>query len=180
MPLPPDLAAALDRLAAAVAPGMRAQAAFHPDRRSRKPSATPENWAPEEGEIRITFVPQRKADPAAELVRALAAAEAQPELRFIALKWFRDHYLPQQKLTWTDSADERDRVLRQAIERGWATTCRVPNPKAPQFPTTAIQLNRLHPQVEKLVGAARPAVAEFAPVRIGGEPLSKTLLRDRR
>ena len=74
----------------------------------------------------------------------------------------------------------RDQVLREAINDGIVLTSKVPNPKSPAFPVTAIRLNRQHPQVVTVLGEQETPAAGFQPVDIGGEPLSETVLRERR
>jgi len=59
-------------------------------------------------------------------------------------------------------------------------TSKVPNPKSPSYPVTAIRLNRQHPQVAAVLGEQDSAALGFQPVDIRGEPLSETVLRDRR
>lgn len=105
-----------------------------------------------------------------ECCQALAAAE-KSNRQFIALKWFRDDFLATVDLPWATSIQRRQRVLSQAIEMGKIDAKKIPNPRAPQFPTTAISLNRSMPT---------PGVPpRFQPVSIRGEAASTTLLRDR-
>jgi hypothetical protein len=59
-------------------------------------------------------------------------------------------------------------------------TYKVPNPKSPAFPVTAIRLNRRHPEVAAALEDEEGATSEFAPLAIKGEPLSATVLRERR
>jgi hypothetical protein len=100
----------------------------------------------------------------------LAAAE-KSNRQFIALKWFRDDFLATVDLPWATSIQRRQRVLSQAIEMGKINAKKIPNPRTPQFPTTAISLNRSMPT---------PGVPpRFQPVGIRGEAASTTLLRDR-
>jgi hypothetical protein len=56
---------------------------------------------------------------------------------------------------------------------------KVPNPKSPQFPVTAIRLNRLLPEIQAILGE-QVADSDFRPVDIRGEQLSATVLRERR
>ncbi len=105
-----------------------------------------------------------------ELCRALDEVERQGRA-FIALKWFRDDVLPSKGYPWAADAEERQAVLAGAIEKGLIVTSRVPNPRSP-FPTTALRLSR-----SKLVGSNERQ--RYSPIRIQGEPLSSTILRDR-
>jgi len=174
--------------------------------RKKRRSASAENWSPESGEIRISFepelarprhettgvVPQRTLpkrlsterpqlpDPIADLVRSLDRAEAKPGYEFVALKWFRDLVLPAEGYDWAKSESSRQNVLREAIERRLVLTSKVPNPKSPQFPVTAVRLNRLLPETQAILGENAMSDSEFRPAPIRGEGLSATIIRDRR
>ena len=113
------------------------------------------------------------------LIEALDRAESRPEMRFVALKWFRDTFLPNRGFSWTVDAAERNRILRLATESGLVLTAKIHNPKAPMYPTTTVRLNRGHPDFENLV-ARRPDAKRFRPIRIKGRPLSETVLEGRR
>ncbi len=113
------------------------------------------------------------------LIEALDQAESSPERRFVALKWFRDTFLPGQGFSWTFDDAERNRILRLTTERGLVLTARIPNPKSPAFPTTTVRLNRGHPDFPEFA-SQRPEVKRFRPIRIKGRPLSQTVLEGRR
>lgn len=115
-----------------------------------------------------------------DLIRALGHAEARPGYKFVALKWFRDTVLPAEGFSWAQEYSARDRVLRDAIERRLVLTSREPNPRSPQFPVTAIRLNRWMQEVKAAVGNGDDMKPDFQPVPIRGESLSDTILRDRR
>jgi len=92
---------------------------------------------------------------------------------FIALKWFRDNALTGPGYMWADSLAYRQAVVTKAIELGAILTSSIPNPKAPQHPTTTVKLNR----ESKYAQAVAP---RFQPIRPrGGELASEILLRDR-
>lgn len=57
---------------------------------------------------------------------------------------------------------------------------KVSNPRAPEFPVTTIRLNRLLPEVQQVIGDSGRTDSDFHPVEIPGEPLSTTILRERR
>ncbi len=114
-----------------------------------------------------------------ELLASLNKAEQRPGLQFVALKWFRDQFLPAEGSEWTQAPDGRDEALRSAIDDGIVLTHRVPNPKDPRFPTTAIRLNRSHPDVRVALGGGMTA-SGFQPVKIQGKGLSETVLQERR
>jgi hypothetical protein len=120
------------------------------------------------------------ADPLSDLIQALDRAESRRGYDFVSLKWFRDAALPAEGLSWTSSDATRQTVLRGAIERRLILTSKVPNPKSPQFPVTAIRLNRLMPEVKAVLGSGDNNALDFHPVEIRGEKLSATILRERR
>jgi hypothetical protein len=105
-----------------------------------------------------------------ELCHALEEVERQGR-SFVALKWFRDDVLASKGFSWTADPEQRQAVLAAAIDNKLVVTSRVPNPRSP-FPTTAIRLNRTptSPQSEG---------RRYSPVRVQGEPLSSTIMRDR-
>ena len=105
-----------------------------------------------------------------ECCEALAEAERAGKA-FIAFKWFRDEALPQKSYLWASNPEERQRVLAQAIATGAVSTSRIPNPRAPQHPTTTVSLNRTVP--------LSSSATRFRPVPVQGEPVSHTILRDR-
>lgn len=104
-----------------------------------------------------------------ELCSALEEAEREGRA-FIALKWFRDKFLPTKGFGWAMDEDDRQAVLGGAVESGAILTSKIANPRSP-FPTTTIRLNRSR--------ASAPRERRFNPIRIHGEPLSATILRDR-
>ena len=154
------------------------------------------NWSPDTDSINIQFQPtsgqpQRgpqsaaqsgadATDPLSDLIRALDSAESRPGYGFVALKWFRDTALPAEGFAWASDHSARQMTLRDAIEKRLILTSKVPNPKSPQFPVTAIRLNRLMPEVKAILGSPDDRMSDFQPVPIRGENLSLTVLRDRR
>jgi hypothetical protein len=114
-----------------------------------------------------------------ELITLLDRAERRPGLQFVSLKWFRDQFIPAEGHGWAEAPEERDAALRSAIEDGVVLTYRVLNPKDPRFPTTAVRLNRSHPDVRAALGGS-PAASAFQPVKIQGKGLSETVLQERR
>lgn len=76
-----------------------------------------------------------------ELCGALAEAERGGHA-FIALKWFRDSFLPRKSYRWNQNPESRQAVLAEAIQRGLVLTSKIANPKTPAYPTTTIRLNR--------------------------------------
>ena len=114
------------------------------------------------------------------LIQELDQAEKRAGFSFVALKWFRDKWLPRKGLAGYDVADALDDLIREAVADGVVLVSRVDNPKNPQFPVTAIRLDRRHPEVAAALGRPPEAARNFRPIGIKGEPLSETALRDRR
>jgi hypothetical protein len=106
-----------------------------------------------------------------ELCGALAEAERGGHA-FIALKWFRDSFLPRKAFRWNQSPESRQAVLAEAIQRGVVLTSKIANPKTPAYPTTTIRLNRAE--------AGIPEEAQrFHPVAIQGESLTAVIEEER-
>ncbi len=106
-----------------------------------------------------------------ELCAALAEAERGGHA-FIALKWFRDSFLPRKAFRWNQNPDSRQAVLAECIQRGVVLTSKIPNPKTPAYPTTTIRLNRAE--------AGLPEETQrFRPVALGGESLASELDQER-
>ena len=188
--------------------GYRCSVRLHARKRNKRRNASFEtNWHPDTDSISIHFertseqsqagsrpaqsIPTASAshpaklapaagDPLSDLIRALDRAESQPGFNFVALKWFRDTALPSEEFAWASDDSTRRSVLSDAIHRRLVLTNSVPNPKSPQFPVTAIRLNRLMPDVKAILGSPTERVAEFQPAAIRGENLSATVLGDRR
>jgi hypothetical protein len=187
--------------------------------RKKRCSASPENWSPESGEIRIRFEPAGSDQPEvavtkseggpnlgvqngatgasieaeslasdasrllrqnneklAQILEALDRAEATPGWNFVPLRKFRDEIL----LGDVPSPEERHALLDFAIKRRFVLVGKVPNPKTPQFPVTTVRLNRLLPEVKTILGGLDDEESDFHPVEIRGEPMSATIIRERR
>jgi len=106
-----------------------------------------------------------------ELCAALAEAERGGHA-FIALKWFRDSFLPRKAFRWNQSPESRQAVLAEAIQRGVVLTSKIANPKTPAYPTTTIRLNRAE--------AGIPEEAQrFHPVAMHGESIDEAIEAER-
>lgn len=174
------------------------------NKRQIKRNSPAEGWAPDSGLVEIAYetseadeaeviesptaavdLPQAvpteaDSDPARDVVTALAKVEQDPQLGFVSLKWFRDTYVPQQGFPWAAIPDERQRALVTAIDRKWILTSKVANPKNPQFPVTAIKVNRPLNEVRSILEQKPGVRSRFDPIAMRGEPLSQTVLRERR
>jgi hypothetical protein len=169
--------------------------------RKKRSNALAENWSPASGRIEIRFEPvleeekvathgvSRSADQKsgsgsleARLLRALDNAESTPGWNFVALKKFRDEILPSEPFApgeFQPTDVHWQEAIRNAIEKRLILTGKVQNPKSPQFPVTSIRLNRLMPEVQEILGLSKQDL-DFHPIHIKGEPLSATILRERR
>jgi len=106
-----------------------------------------------------------------ELCAALAEAERGGHA-FIALKWFRDSFLPRKAFRWNQSPESRQVILAEAIQRGVVVTSKIANPKTPAYPTTTIRLNRAE--------AGIPEDAQrFHPVAVHGETIADAIEEER-
>jgi hypothetical protein len=106
-----------------------------------------------------------------ELCAALAEAERGGHA-FIALKWFRDSFLPRKAFRWNQNPESRQAVLAEAIQRGVVLTSKIANPKTPAYPTTTIRLNRAE--------AGMPEEAQrFHPVAVHGDSIAKAIEEER-
>jgi hypothetical protein len=106
-----------------------------------------------------------------ELCAALAEAERGGHA-FIALKWFRDSFLPRKAFRWNQHPESRQSVLAEAIQRGVVITSKIANPKTPAYPTTTIRLNRAE--------AGIPEEAQrFHPVAVHGDSIADAIEEER-
>jgi hypothetical protein len=106
-----------------------------------------------------------------ELCAALAEAERGGHA-FIALKWFRDSFLPRKAFRWNQQPESRQAVLAEAIQRGVVVTSKIANPKTPAYPTTTIRLNRAE--------AGMPEEAQrFHPVHVHGDSIAEAIQEER-
>jgi len=106
-----------------------------------------------------------------ELCAALAEAERGGHA-FIALKWFRDSFLPRKAFRWNQQPDSRQAVLAEAIQRGVVLTSKIANPKTPAYPTTTIRLNRAEAGITE-------EAQRFHPVDVQGESIAEAIEEER-
>jgi hypothetical protein len=157
--------------------GYRPVVELQEDGRSMRRHESASEWSPEVGEIRIYFEPASEAELAAasegdladegeydeptmtrELLEAMEQAEKTPGHTFVAIKWFRDTFLPTRGYAWAQRQERRHALLSKAIEEGTILTSRIANPRAPLHPTTTIRLRRETDIVEAGGGEALPAL----------------------
>jgi hypothetical protein len=139
--------------------------------RSRSYSVAPIHASEPEEEAPDAILPADMDARVKELCAALAEAERGGHA-FIALKWFRDSFLPRKAFRWNQHPETRQLVLAEAIQRGVVMTSKIANPKTPAYPTTTIRLNRAE--------AGIPEEAQrFHPVAVQGETVADTLDEER-
>jgi hypothetical protein len=137
--------------------------------RTARPAAAPAGE--DEDDAQQSMIPADMDARVKELCLALAEAERGGHA-FIALKWFRDSFLPRKQYRWNQHPEPRQAVLAEAIQRGVVTTSKIANPKTPAYPTTTIRLNHAE--------AGIPEEAQrFQPVTVQGEPLSDSIEEER-
>src|SRR5580658_5449348 len=143
-----------------------------PQVRARSPRPVAVSY--EDGNIddSVGQLPADIDDRIKELCATLAEAERGGHA-FIALKWFRDSFLPRKAFSWNQNPESRQMILAEAILRGVVLTSKIPNPKTPAYPTTTIRLNRAE--------AGVPEEAQrFRPVSVQGDALSESLVEESR
>jgi len=70
-------------------------------------------------------------------------------------------------------------LFDRMVDDGIISLSKTPNPNNPDFPSTRVQLNRDHPDVQRVLSKNGRAKG-FEPVAIRGDPLSTTIKRERR
>ena len=190
--LAPDLEPLLTLVPTHVSP--RVEFRYHTGRKIREDAAAA-YFQPESCQVLISFELRREGpagsygstletdatppslDPEMrDLLRTLGRAEA--TMPFVALKWFRDQYLPEHGDEWAAHPAARHQTIRRAIDESLVLKSQIPNPNNPEHPTTTVSVNKHHPKVRGIM--TEQNTPRFRPVEIRGEPLSKTVLDDRR
>ncbi len=138
---------------------------------TRPPRASASRNSDDDDEPEESILPADMDNRVKELCTALAEAERGGHA-FIALKWFRDSFLPRKSYRWNQHPDSRQTVLAEAIQRGVVMTSKIANPKTPAYPTTTIRLNRSE--------AGIPEEAHrFHPVAVQGDGAAAVLEEER-
>jgi hypothetical protein len=137
----------------------------------RTPRAAVEPAFDDEDDGQEAVIPADLDARVKELCAALAEAERGGHA-FIALKWFRDSFLPRKAFRWNQHPESRQAVLAEAIQRGVVVTSKIANPKTPAYPTTTIRLNREE--------AGMPDEAQrFHPVAAHGDSIAEAIEEER-
>jgi len=58
----------------------------------------------------------------------------------------------------SDDQHARRRLMDRAEELRWIELYKEPNPKRPEYPVTAVRLNRSHPEVQEIIGKKQTTV----------------------
>lgn len=109
------------------------------------------------------------------LLRTLNELESDPTRGFVALKRFRDEWLPARGL----SPEAARRALSESIHSGSVRITKLVNPHSP-FPTSTLSLNRDHPDVRAALSSTPAARKLFTPLDLGGLKVSDVILANRR
>jgi hypothetical protein len=140
-------------------------------RPSRAPRSPVDHDYDEDDDGQEAIIPADLDARVKELCAALAEAERGGHA-FIALKWFRDSFLPRKAFRWNQNPESRQAVLAEAIQRGVVITSKIANPKTPAYPTTTIRLNRAE--------AGMPDEAQrFHPVAMHGDSIAEAIEEER-
>jgi hypothetical protein len=140
-------------------------------RQTRAPRPLHDHAFDEEEDNQEAVIPADLDARVKELCAALAEAERGGHA-FIALKWFRDSFLPRKAFRWNQHPESRQAVLAEAIQRGVVLTSKIANPKTPAYPTTTIRLNR--------VEAGMPEEAQrFHPVAVHSGSIAEAIEEER-
>jgi hypothetical protein len=140
-------------------------------RAPRAPRAAADHSLDDEYDGQEAVIPADLDARVKELCAALAEAERGGHA-FIALKWFRDSFLPRKAFRWNQHPESRQSVLAEAIQRGVVITSKIANPKTPAYPTTTIRLNRAE--------AGIPEEAQrFHPVAVHGDSIAEVIEEER-
>jgi hypothetical protein len=125
----------------------------------------------EEEDAQPAMIPADLEARVKELCAALAEAERGGHA-FIALKWFRDSFLPRKSFRWNQHPESRQAVLAEAIQRGVVLTSKIANPKTPAYPTTTIRLNRAEANIPE-------EAQRFHPVAVSGSSVVEVIEEER-
>jgi hypothetical protein len=137
----------------------------------RAPRAVAERLQDEDDDGQEAVLPSDMDARVKELCAALAEAERGGHA-FIALKWFRDSFLPRKAFRWNQHPESRQAVLAEAIQRDVVVTSKIANPKTPAYPTTTIRLNRAEADVPE-------EAQRFHPVAAHGDSIAEAIEEER-
>jgi transglutaminase-like putative cysteine protease len=140
-------------------------------RELRAPRVSADHAFEAEDEPQSPMIPADLDARVKELCAALAEAERGGHA-FIALKWFRDSFLPRKSFRWNQHPESRQAVLAEAIQRGVVLTSKIANPKTPAYPTTTIRLNRAEANIPE-------EAQRFHPVAVSGSTVVEVLEEER-
>ena len=123
----------------------------------------------------LQSTPEEAHDPTIErFIREMANQERGRE--FVWIGHVAKTMLPDMGLNDREAAQFIERMQRQ----GLISRAQYPNPNNPDRPTTGLKLNREHPLVRRCLPKGTPARRVFPIASARGEPVSETLIRERR
>jgi len=141
------------------------------DRVQKKVSAPTEHTIPELRSV----VSTGDVDPVVErVIRELRTQERRRD--FIWAGFVVKDLLPSLGLDERESQVLFDNMRNE----GMISLTKKPSPKNPDFSATSVQLNNDHPAVRRVLGGNGEPKKGFQPIPIRGEPLSATIIRERR
>jgi len=108
----------------------------------------------------------------ADFLRKLAEMERTSRGGFVWLGFVLNDVLPQMGF----GKEEARRFIHDLDTKGLVAISKVPSPKNPEYQASRIQVNTAHPEVNALLEASS---ADFTPIPVRGEPVSRTILQDR-
>ena len=115
-----------------------------------------------------------------ELVQALDKAERRQGVGSVALEWFREVFLPGEGYDWAGSPHDVDAAIKAASGNGVITIAKKSDSESSANRVTVIKLERSNKAVTDILRELITDAFNFQPVEIRGEPLSDTVLRERR
>lgn len=124
----------------------------------------------------ISEAPPQLTASAAGIEIIEAFQKAKSGHRFVALKWFRDQWLPNQNFSWCKDPEQIRVHLRTAIDQGTLRKELLPNPNNPDHPTTTLQEG--NSVTENCIAPSRTS-KRFSPLEISGKPLSQSIIEGR-
>lgn len=115
-----------------------------------------------------------RPNPQLEILEAFRMAKK--GRRFVALKWFRDQWLPQQAFAWSSDPEQIKVHLRTAIDQGTLRKELLPNPNNPDYATTTLHEGN---SITEISVSANSPRRRFTPMTMPGKPLSASVIEGR-
>jgi hypothetical protein len=139
---------------------------------SKGEDTRPSTPADEAGHGQFETVSSATHPVLADFLRKLAEMERTSRGGFVWLGFVLNDVLPQMGFGKEDAR----RFIHDLDTKGLVIISKVPSPKNPEYQASRIQVNSAHPEVNALL---EPSSADFTPIPVRGEPVSRTILQDR-